>query len=59
MKFYCEGCYALIDGDKLGVLKQDVSAEHGLPEGSMFRNVNYCLDNPKCFDEAKKILEKA
>jgi len=54
MKFYCEGCDALIDGDKLGVLKRDLSAE-----GSMFRNVNYCLDNPKCFDEAKKILENA
>jgi len=48
MKWLCEICGRSRDDADISVLSHDLSEKHGLPFGTMTRNVKYCTDSAEC-----------
>jgi len=49
----CHICGRIRPDEFIGVLRTDVSAEWGLPPGTVRQNVRYCKDTPACVEGAK------
>ncbi len=49
----CHVCKEERPDNRISVFTTDISAEHGLPPGTMKQNVRYCNDKLGCTDRAK------
>ncbi len=49
----CHICHRERPDAMIGVYKSDLSADWGLPPGTMLQNVRYCLDDPACVEASK------
>ena len=56
LTFQCEVCRRSRPDAEIGVIKVDGSKRYGLPEGSVTRNVNYCIETEACRLRAVQIL---
>lgn len=50
----CHICGRERPDELIGVCCTDISAELGMPAGTMGQNVRYCLDEPECREKAKE-----
>lgn len=49
----CHICGRYRPDDKIRVVHTDISAEHGMPPGTIGQNVRYCEDNADCVVKAQ------
>lgn len=49
----CDVCGKLRPFEDIGIMSHDMSADVGLDEETMFRNVRYCSDNTACRNAAE------
>ena len=61
LSWVCHVCNDVRSDSKISVLSRDVSADYGLPAGTMKQNVRYCNDRPACVEAAPPtdLLKKA